>query len=545
MKPRCSIVIPVHNRAGMTRRCLDALNATPPDVPVEIVVVDDASSDATASLLESYGARIRIIRMAENSGFSRACNAGAAAASGEYLVFLNNDTVPLAGWLDELVTHSEAVGASVVGSKLLFPNDTIQHAGVVVCTDGNPRHIYAGFPADHPVVNRSRQFQAVTAASMLVRRSSFEQLGGFDPAFLNGLEDVDLCLRLGERGETTYYCHRSVVYHLESVSRGRRSDEIRGNAEVFRDRWQNRARADELEHYMADGMLTIRHRDTYPIGIDVSPELGTPFGAAAELSDELLAASSQQVAELLRETVRLTSVVAELELSHEPPGVGLPRAESSPRVATRRSADALQPTCDRLLQRAAELELEILELQCQLADARRSPGGHDCFQVSDYLEYRGLIGELRAVVDKTVPPAATVAVVSRGDEQLTRLADRRVWHLPQTEDGTYLGHHPGDSDEAIVQLEALRQRGAEYLVLPRPSLWWLEHYGDFAQHLMRRYRALVQDDSVCHVFQLWPTTRAARRRRVATTARGDWMASREMPHAENEARLGPGARACR
>ena len=172
--PRCSIIVPVHGRAGLTRQCLDTILEQPPAVPFELIVVDDASKDETPQLLESYGDRIKAVRLDANQGFAGACNAGAEAARGELLVFLNNDTIPVAGWLDSLVDHVDAhPAAGIVGAKLLFPNETIQHAGVVICQDGNPRHLYAGFPAAHRVVNVSRRFQAVTAACMLVRRETF------------------------------------------------------------------------------------------------------------------------------------------------------------------------------------------------------------------------------------------------------------------------------------------------------------------------------------------------------------------------------------
>src|SRR5437763_7134306 len=196
--PRCSIVIPVHGRAGLTRQCIDAILAEPPRAGFEVIVVDDASPDDTAAVLRSYGAAIRIVTRRSNGGFARASNEGAAAAAGEYLVLLNNDTIPLTGWLDELVAVADAdPRVGVAGSKLLFPNDTIQHAGVVVCQDGNPRHIYAGFPAGHPALEKARAFQAVTAASMLIRRELCERAGGFDPDFQSWLEESALWTQIG------------------------------------------------------------------------------------------------------------------------------------------------------------------------------------------------------------------------------------------------------------------------------------------------------------------------------------------------------------
>ncbi len=129
-KPRCSIVIPVHNQAGMTAKCIDAILASPPEVTFEIVVIDDASTDHTPAVLDEYTKPVRSIRRDENAGFARACNQGAKEARGELLVFLNNDTIPLRGWLDALVEDADGnPDTAVVGAKLLFPNDTVQHAG--------------------------------------------------------------------------------------------------------------------------------------------------------------------------------------------------------------------------------------------------------------------------------------------------------------------------------------------------------------------------------------------------------------------------------
>jgi GT2 family glycosyltransferase len=101
-----------------------------------------------------------------------------------------------------------------------------------------------------------------------------------------------------------------------------------------------------------------------------------------------------------------------------------------------------------------------------------------------YAWYRELVKRIRETVDREVPPDATVLVVSNGDEDLLQLgANRRGWHFPQGEDGIYAGHHPGNSAEAIALFEALRQRGADYLLFPETSQWWVNYYDSFAEHL--------------------------------------------------------------
>jgi GT2 family glycosyltransferase len=489
---RSSIVIPVHGRAGLTRQCLNAILAERPATPFEVIVVDDASPDDTAAILSAYEDPVRVIIRDENGGFARACNDGAAVAAGEYIVFLNNDTVPVTGWLDALVAVADAEpSVGVVGSKLLFPNDTVQHAGVVVCQDGNPRHIYAGFPADHPAVSRPRRFQAVTAASMLVRRDAFERAGGYDEAFRNCLEDTDLCMRLGGLGYEVRYCPESVVYHLESVSRGRRSKEIAANTKVFRERWDATAERDDLRRYLEDGLLRIRYRDVYPLRLEIAPELA--FGAGGD-SGRFLEHQSQQVADLLRETVRLSAQVADLALGGDaapsPPGQGAPR----PPVP-----DA---GIEGIAQDAERLQLEILDFQGRIADAFPDNGAATRFVPGARLEYVDLKGRIRAVIEAIVPAGAVVLVVSRGDAALLELSGREGRHFPQEEDGTYAGRHPADSAEAISQLERQRDRGAAYLVIPEGDAWWLEHYAEFGRHLADRYELLTSESSPCAVFRL-------------------------------------------
>jgi GT2 family glycosyltransferase len=303
--PRCSIIIPVFNRASLTQQCLDVLLAAlPASTDAEIIVVDDGSSDVTPQVLAGYGERIRVVTHAGNRGFAATCNDGAAVATGDYLVFLNNDTVPKEGWLDALVRHAEIhPEAAVVGSKLVFPNRTIQHAGVVICHDGYTRHIYAGFPTEHSAVNKTRRFRAVTGACMLVRREAFEGVSGFDIAFVNGYEDHDLCLRLGERGWETWYCHESVLIHLESASREGRQEEFEQGTRLFRDRWAHRLTPDDFQYYVEDGLVTVGYPEFYPISLSMSPLLAV---VSEREFDRLLNVRSHQVFALLKEMIRLT-----------------------------------------------------------------------------------------------------------------------------------------------------------------------------------------------------------------------------------------------
>jgi GT2 family glycosyltransferase len=116
--------------------------------------------------------------------------------------------------------------------------------------------------------------------------------------------------------------------------------------------------------------------------------------------------------------------------------------------------------------------------------------------------YDALRGRVREAAERTLPCDATVLVVSRGDDALLDLGTRRGWHFPQTEDGVYAGHHPGTSSDAIAALRALRERGAEYLLIPSTALWWLDHYRDLDRHLDREHHLLHRDDDVCAIWAL-------------------------------------------
>jgi GT2 family glycosyltransferase len=481
--PAPSIVIPVYGRAALTRRCIEVVLATVPS-DTEIVVVDDASEDETPQVLAAFGDAIRVLTLEANGGFANACNRGAEQTAGELLVFLNNDTEPRPGWLEALVAYAQAnPNAEVIGTKLVYPNGSTQHAGVVFGQDGFPHNLYAGFPADHPAVNRSRRLQAVTAACALVRRGAFERAGGFDSGYENSLEDVDLCLRIGEQGGEVHYCHGAEILHLESASRGR-TDKFEASVSLYRERWRDSVDRDDLDVYVADGLLSVEYPDSYPVRMTISPTLSIVDRGREDEAERLLETYARQVSDLLQEVVRLTA-----SGSKDFDGQRLLAGEA--RGASEAAVGAANHTA--FLARASWLEDEVRELQLE---AQRSNGD---FAASPRLGYRQMIEQVHSAVDDAVPAGATVLVVSRGDRALIRLDKRSAAHFPQGPDGGYLGHHPETSEEAIEQLEALRAQGAGFLVVPATSAWWLDHYDGFAKHL-ERYPVVGSD--VCAIYCL-------------------------------------------
>jgi GT2 family glycosyltransferase/glycosyltransferase involved in cell wall biosynthesis len=219
--PRASVIVPVYNHFHHTRTCLHALAACGDATPFEIIVVDDGSSDETAQRLADLPG-LRYHRNAQNLGFIGACNAGAAIAASEFLVFLNNDTAVQPGWLDALLrTFEQHDEVGLAGAKLVYPDGRLQEAGGIVFADASGWN-YGRFddPAD-PRYNFVREVDYCSGAAIAIRASLFERFGGFDahyaPAYY---EDTDLAMKVREAGLRVLYQPASVVVHFEGVTSG-------------------------------------------------------------------------------------------------------------------------------------------------------------------------------------------------------------------------------------------------------------------------------------------------------------------------------------
>ena len=236
--PIVSIVIPAWNLWAYTLRCLNSILQNTPEVAYEIIVVDNGSTDDTLQYLSKIKG-IQVIRNEMNQGFGRASNQGARVAKGHYVLFLNNDTEAMPGWLPPLVRIlDEEPRIGVVGAKLLYPDGSLQHAGMAV-SYGNPypitfTHVHYGKPAE--VADSRLDLLVVTGACMLIRNSLCRELGGFDEGYLNGYEDVDLCFKVHEAGYRIVFTPESQLIHHESKTPGRNDHEDR-NCDLFHRRW--------------------------------------------------------------------------------------------------------------------------------------------------------------------------------------------------------------------------------------------------------------------------------------------------------------------
>jgi glycosyltransferase involved in cell wall biosynthesis/SAM-dependent methyltransferase len=277
---KASIIIPTWNNVLLTEQCLKAIKHNTNYPNFEIIIIDNGSNDETEQLLRNFNSDVVIIKNTENLGFAKACNQGAMAANGQYLVFLNNDTIPQKGWLSELISFMNLhPDAGIAGSKLLYPDDTIQHCGAAMRFDGKFfRHPYKYLHRNHPLVNRTRELDAVTAACFITPRELFFKLGKFDEHYLNGCEDMDYCSAVRRSGATIHYVPTSELYHLESQT-PRPEDKDRENFQRYLSKWGKTGMQNEVEIYAKDGFW-IQEGNQYspsPNAVTLLKDLGLNF----------------------------------------------------------------------------------------------------------------------------------------------------------------------------------------------------------------------------------------------------------------------------
>ena len=244
--PEVSILISVFDQLDYTRRCLEALERTiSGKLSYEVIVVDDASKGGVVKYLEGLNAPHRVFFNEERKGFSINNNLAAREARGEFLCFLNNDVFVEGDWfLPMLSVLKEKKNVGMVGNvQRLVRNGRYDHMGVVFAPQGNPRHYGQGF-LHRPFKGEVREWSAVTAACCVCRRDTFLDFEGFDEIYLNGCEDVDLCLRMQKQGLRHFVVHDSVVLHVKGGTEGRKAHNDR-NAQILLKRWGDEVRSNQ------------------------------------------------------------------------------------------------------------------------------------------------------------------------------------------------------------------------------------------------------------------------------------------------------------
>lgn len=247
--PLTSVIIPVYNNLKLTVKCLNSIYSAGTSVPFEVILVDDASKENIRSLARDFPG-LRVVRNEANLGFLRTANRGAEEARGEYLLFLNNDTEVLPGWLDELAValyhHPEA---GMIGSQLIYLHTgRLQESGNLICGNGEIIPLGRDMDPMHPEFTYFREVDFSSAASIIVSRRHFESVGGFDPVYIPAyFEDPDLALKFKKNGWKNYVMPLSKVLHHEMASYGDTLDTgSEKNRRTFIARWSDYLRENAL-----------------------------------------------------------------------------------------------------------------------------------------------------------------------------------------------------------------------------------------------------------------------------------------------------------
>jgi GT2 family glycosyltransferase len=221
-KPVVSIIIPVYNQFNFTYYCLKSIfNNSGDKTSYEIIIADDCSNDLTINI-KNIISNIKVITTPVNMGFLRNCNNAAKYSNGKYILFLNNDTQVQKNWLMpliELIEKDNTIGA--VGSKIIFPNGLLLEAVGMVWNDGSAWNYGRFGDPSLPEYNYIKEVDYLSGAALMVKKSIWEKLGGFDEVFVPAYyEDPDLCFSIRKMGYKVMYQPKSVVVHYEGISNG-------------------------------------------------------------------------------------------------------------------------------------------------------------------------------------------------------------------------------------------------------------------------------------------------------------------------------------
>lgn len=258
--PKVSLIVPTRDRVDLLKRCVDSLRAsTYPNC--EIVIVDNQSSQPeTLEYLAGIADldNVRVLAYDAPFNYSVINNFAVERVDGEILGLINNDIEVISpDWLEQMVWHVVRPDVGAVGAMLYYPDDTIQHAGVIVGLGGVAGHAHAHLPRGtdgyHGRASRVQSLTAVSAACLLVRREVYLEVGGFDDGLAVAFNDVDFCLRLVERGYRNVWTPLAELYHHESASRGventpEKQARFRAEVETMLGRWSHRLHSDAAYH---------------------------------------------------------------------------------------------------------------------------------------------------------------------------------------------------------------------------------------------------------------------------------------------------------
>ena len=249
-EPLVSIIIPNKDEKETLKACIESIREKTEYTNYEILIIENNST--TEDIFHYYreltgDPRIRLLRWKKEFNYSAINNYGVRHAKGEYLLFLNNDvTVITPGWIREMLGVCQRPDTGAVGVKLIYPDNTIQHAGCVIGIGGIAGHMFVDMPANRTgylhKASLLQDMSAVTAACMMMKRAAFEEAGGFTEKLSVAFNDVDLCLKVRENGKLIVYDPYVQLYHMESKTRGAEDNKAKvrrfqEEIEYMRTRW--------------------------------------------------------------------------------------------------------------------------------------------------------------------------------------------------------------------------------------------------------------------------------------------------------------------
>lgn len=221
--PLVSIIISTKDNIGALRPCLESIEKKSKYENYEIIIIDNNSKKKKT---KSYFSTLtyKVLFYGEPFNFSRINNFAIAKAAGEHVIFLNDDTIVISpDWIERMLEQSQKPHVGAVGTRLLYPDNTVQHAGILIGVGGVASHAFEGFPRYNPgyqgLLQEVRSCSAVSAACMMIKKRVFEEIGGFDEQLVYSFNDVDLCLRLREKGYSIVYTPYAELYHRTTSTR--------------------------------------------------------------------------------------------------------------------------------------------------------------------------------------------------------------------------------------------------------------------------------------------------------------------------------------
>jgi GT2 family glycosyltransferase len=291
--PLVSIIILNWNGLDVLEPCLKAVTKTIEGIDYEIIVYDNGSSEKGVHEVVANFPKVKLYKSNINYGFAGGNNRAAKNASGKYIVFLNNDTLPQAGWLSAMTALAERDSAiGLIGAKIMNDNGTIQYAGAYFDPSINS---YAGpfraYPKNYPPAQITRDCEIYIACAVLIKNSLFNQIDGFDERYFQGYEDADICLKIREAGYRVVYCPEAEVIHFAETSTKRLDIKLRRrikrkNAQIFFGKWKDKIGTLRLPNLVPKEMTPFNYFtktrkdliDFIPYGFSKTLEIGCGAG---------------------------------------------------------------------------------------------------------------------------------------------------------------------------------------------------------------------------------------------------------------------------